>query len=106
MKNKKGIVVLVGAGPGDEGLITVKGKTWLERADVVVYDHLANRNLNQHARPDTEIIYAGKKSGQATLTQGEINSLLVDKALEGKIVVRLKGGDPFILDVGVKKYSF
>ena len=106
MKNKKGIVVLVGAGPGDEGLITVKGKIWLERADVVVYDHLANRNLNQHARPDTEIIYAGKKSGQATLTQGEINSLLVDKALEGKIVVRLKGGDPFIFGRGGEEVQF
>lgn len=105
VKNK-GIVVLVGAGPGDEGLITVKGKTWLERSDVVVYDHLANRNLNQYARPDAEIIYAGKKSGQATLTQDEINSLLVEKALEGKVVVRLKGGDPFIFGRGGEEVQF
>jgi uroporphyrinogen III methyltransferase / synthase len=106
VKDKKGIVVLVGAGPGDEGLITVKGKTWLERADVVVYDHLANRNLNQYARQDAEIIYAGKKSGQATLTQDEINSLLVEKALEGKTVVRLKGGDPFIFGRGGEEVQF
>jgi uroporphyrinogen III methyltransferase / synthase len=106
VKNKRGIVVLVGAGPGDEGLITVKGKAWLERADVVVYDHLANGNLNHYARSDAEIIYAGKKSGQATLTQDEINSLLVDKAIEGKIVVRLKGGDPFIFGRGGEEVQF
>jgi uroporphyrinogen III methyltransferase / synthase len=106
VKNKRGIVVLVGAGPGDEGLITVKGKAWLERADVVVYDHLANRNLNHYARPDAEIIYAGKKSGQATLTQDETNSLLVEKALEGKKVVRLKGGDPFIFGRGGEEVQF
>jgi uroporphyrinogen III methyltransferase / synthase len=106
VENKKGIVVLVGAGPGDEGLITVKGKTWLERADVVVYDHLANGNLNHYARSDAEIIYAGKKSGQATLTQDETNSLLVEKALEGKVVVRLKGGDPFIFGRGGEEVQF
>jgi uroporphyrinogen III methyltransferase / synthase len=106
VENNRGIVVLVGAGPGDEGLITVKGKTWLERADVVVYDHLSNSNLNHYARPDAEIIYAGKKSGQATLTQDETNSLLVEKALEGKVVVRLKGGDPFIFGRGGEEVQF
>jgi uroporphyrinogen III methyltransferase / synthase len=106
VKNKRGIVVLVGAGPGDEGLITIKGKAWLERADVVVYDHLANGNLNCYARSDAEIIYAGKKSGQATLTQDETNSLLVKKALEGKVVVRLKGGDPFIFGRGGEEVQF
>ncbi len=100
MLNKKGQVVLVGAGPGDEDLITVKGKSWLERADVVIYDHLANQNLNQYARQDAEIIYAGKKSGKTTLTQDQINTLLVKKAREGKTVVRLKGGDPFIFGRG------
>ena len=100
MLNKKGQVILVGAGPGDEDLITVKGKSWLERADVVIYDHLANKNLNQYARQDAEIIYAGKKSGRATLTQDQINALLVKKAREEKIVVRLKGGDPFIFGRG------
>lgn len=100
MINKKGQVILVGAGPGDEDLITVKGKSWLERADVVIYDHLANKNLNHYARQDAEIIYAGKKSGKTTFTQDQINALLVNKAREGKIVVRLKGGDPFIFGRG------
>ena len=81
MEKAKGKVILIGAGPGDEGLITVKGKAWLESADVVIYDHLANKNLNQYAKSDAEIIYAGKISGQATFTQDQINSLLVDKAL-------------------------
>jgi uroporphyrinogen III methyltransferase/synthase len=98
--NKKGQVILVGAGPGDEDLITVKGKSWIERADVVIYDHLANKNLNQYARQEAEIIYAGKKSGKTTFTQDQINTLLVKKAREGKIVVRLKGGDPFIFGRG------
>lgn len=106
MKREKGKVILIGAGPGDEGLITVKGKAWLESADVIIYDHLANKNLNQYAKPDAEIIYAGKISGQATLTQDQINSLLVDKALEGKIVVRLKGGDPFIFGRGGEEVQF
>ena len=100
MINKKGQVILVGAGPGDEDLITIKGRSWLERADVVIYDHLANKNLNHYARQDAEIIYAGKKSGKTTFTQDQINTLLVKKAREGKIVVRLKGGDPFIFGRG------
>lgn len=96
----KGIVILVGAGPGDPGLLTLKGKEWVERADVVVYDHLANDRIIGFARPDAEIIYAGKKSGYYTLSQEEINRLLVDKARAGKIVIRLKGGDPFIFGRG------
>jgi uroporphyrinogen III methyltransferase/synthase len=98
--SKKGMVVLVGAGPGDEGLLTLKGKTWLERADVIVYDYLANINLTRFAKPQTEIIYAGKQAGQATMKQESINALLIEKAQEGKIVVRLKGGDPFIFGRG------
>jgi uroporphyrinogen III methyltransferase/synthase len=97
---KKGKVVLLGAGPGDEGLLTLKGKSWLERADVVVYDHLANPALMRFAKKETERIYAGKTSGHSTLTQDEINKLLIRKAEEGKIVVRLKGGDPFIFGRG------
>lgn len=97
---KKGKVVLVGAGPGDEGLLTLKGKLWLERADVLVYDYLANASFVRYARPDAEIIYAGKKSGHATLSQDGINALLIQKAREGKTVVRLKGGDPFIFGRG------
>ncbi len=97
---EKGQAVLVGAGPGDEGLITVLGKSWLQRADVVIYDHLVNAALNRFAKPGAEIIYAGKKAGHSTLSQDEINSLIVQKAREGKTVVRLKGGDPFIFGRG------
>lgn len=95
-----GWVILVGAGPGDAGLLTLKGKQWLERADVVVYDHLANWNLLRFARHATEKIYAGKVAGQASMPQEEINALLARKAREGKTVVRLKGGDPFIFGRG------
>ncbi len=96
----KGKVILVGAGPGDEGLLTLKGKDWIERADVIVYDHLANFNLTRFAQPQTEIIYAGKKEGVAVMKQDAINSLLIEKARAGKTVVRLKGGDPFIFGRG------
>ena len=95
-----GKVALVGAGPGDEGLLTLRGKQWLEQADVVIYDHLANERLLRFTRPGTEIIYAGKKEGRATLTQDKINTLLTEKAGLGKTVVRLKGGDPFIFGRG------
>jgi len=95
-----GRVILVGAGPGDEGLLTIKGKRWLERADVVIYDHLANPQMTRFARPEAELIYVGKKSGSFILSQDKINELLVEKAQEGKIVVRLKGGDPFIFGRG------
>lgn len=99
-KKSMGVVVLVGAGPGDAGLLTLKGKDWLERADVVVYDYLANARLLRHCRASAETIYAGKKSGQTTLTQAAINALLIEKARQGKVVVRLKGGDPFIFGRG------
>ncbi len=97
---KTGKVILVGAGPGDEGLLTLRGKEWLERADVVVYDHLANERLLRFTSPETEIIYAGKKEGHYTLSQQNINTLLIEKAKAGNIVVRLKGGDPFIFGRG------
>ncbi len=70
-----GKVALVGAGPGDEGLMTLRGKEWLERADVVIYDHLANERLLRFTRPETEFNYAGKKEGRVTHTQDQINSL-------------------------------
>ena len=95
-----GKVALVGAGPGDEGLLTLRGKEWLERADVVIYDHLANERLLRFTRPDAEFVYAGKKEGRVTLTQDKINTLLIEKAKLGKTVVRLKGGDPFIFGRG------
>lgn len=98
--NKKGKVFLVGAGPGDPGLITVRGKNLLAQADVVVYDRLANPDLLAHTSPEAQRIYAGKKPDQHTLSQSEINELLVEKAKEGMMVVRLKGGDPFVFGRG------
>jgi uroporphyrinogen III methyltransferase/synthase len=97
---QKGKVYLVGAGPGDPGLITMKGLKLLHRADVVVYDQLASSELLNETRPDAELIYVGKKAGAHALPQGGINQLLVDKAREGKSVVRLKGGDPFVFGRG------
>jgi uroporphyrinogen III methyltransferase/synthase len=101
MKNReKGIVYLVGAGPGDPDLITVKGRECLKKADVIVYDYLVNESLLSLKGTDAEIIYVGKKSGRHTMSQGDINSLLVGKAKAGFTVVRLKGGDPFIFGRG------
>ena len=93
-------VYLIGAGPGDPGLLTLKGKAVLEMADVVVYDALANEALLNHARPEAERIYVGKVAGDHALPQDKINQLIVDKAKEGKIVARLKGGDPYIFGRG------
>ena len=93
-------VYLIGAGPGDPGLITCKGLDALSRADVVVYDYLASDILLGHARPDAEKIYVGKVAGNHALPQEGINALLVAKAKEGKIVARLKGGDPYIFGRG------
>ncbi len=95
-----GKVYLIGAGPGDPGLITVKGLECVQKADVVIYDYLANERLLEHRRPDSELIYVGKQGGRHTLPQDEINRLIVGKAKEGKIVARLKGGDPFIFGRG------
>ena len=94
------MVYLVGAGPGDPGLITVKGRTCIEIADVIIYDYLAASSLLKHARKSAELIYVGKKGGDHTLSQDGINDLLVQKAYENKIVTRLKGGDPFIFGRG------
>lgn len=98
---KTGKVYLVGAGPGDPGLITVRGMELLKKAEVVIYDYLANPKLLGHAPEDAEFIYVGKKGGaKHSHTQDEINALLVKKVAEGKLVVRLKGGDPFIFGRG------
>lgn len=91
-----GKVYLVGAGPGDIGLITVKGKESLQKADVVLYDRLINPVLLSFVKPNTELIYCGKLPDRHFLRQEAINALLVEKALEGKTVVRLKGGDPSV----------
>jgi uroporphyrinogen III methyltransferase/synthase len=95
-----GTVFLIGAGPGDPGLITVKGLEKIRTADVVVYDYLAGQDLIREARADAEILYVGKKGKDHTLEQNEINELLVRKAREGKSVVRLKGGDPYVFGRG------
>lgn len=95
-----GKVYLVGAGPGDPELITVKGKNVLERADVIVYDRLANPELLATGRAKSEHIFVGKKPGSPSVSQEGINKILISKANEGKIVARLKGGDPFVFGRG------
>ena len=100
MEKNKGKVYLIGAGPGDPGLLTIKGMETIQKADVVVYDYLAAPALLKYASPDAEIIYVGKKGGDHTLTQDKISQLLADKGKQGKIVARLKGGDPFIFGRG------
>lgn len=94
------MVYLVGAGPGDYKLITLKGLEYIKKADVLVYDRLADSRLLGYARPDAEMVYVGKASSNHAMKQEDINQLLVDKALEGKCVVRLKGGDPFVFGRG------
>ncbi len=99
-ENKKGKVYLVGAGPGDPGLITLKARRCIKNADVVVYDHLANSALLKYAKKTAELIYVGKQGCRHTLSQHKINTLITSKALQGLNVVRLKGGDPFIFGRG------
>lgn len=93
-------VYLIGAGPGDPGLLTVRARQLIETCDVVVYDYLANSDFLKYARPDAEIIYVGKKGGDHTLPQDQINQLIIAKAREGKSVARLKGGDPYVFGRG------
>ncbi|MBM7557106.1 uroporphyrinogen-III C-methyltransferase [Halanaerobacter jeridensis] len=95
-----GKVYLVGAGPGDEELITVKGLRTIKEADVILYDRLANKKLLRYAAEDAETFYVGKKANDHYRTQKEINELLISKAQAGKIVTRLKGGDPFVFGRG------
>lgn len=95
-----GFVSLVGAGPGDPALFTIGGVARMATADVVIYDRLANPALLRHAREGVELIDAGKTPDHHTLTQDEINAALIEKAREGKRVVRLKGGDPFVFGRG------
>jgi len=100
-----GIVYLVGAGPGDPDLLTVKARRLIAAADVIVYDQLVAPEMLEGARPGCERIYAGKKGGQPCRPQGEIDETLVRLGLEGKTVVRLKGGDPFIFGRGGEEAS-
>src|SRR5258706_2810476 len=95
-----GIVYLVGAGPGDAGLLTLRGAELLSRAEVVVYDALVNPELLRLAPKSAEIIFGGKRARQHAIPQDELNQLLLSKAREGKTVVRLKGGDPYVFGRG------
>jgi uroporphyrinogen III methyltransferase/synthase len=103
---EKGKVFIVGAGPGDPKLITVKGQEAIQEADILVYDYLANPRLVAEASSETELIYVGKKAGNHTYSQEEINDIIVQKAKEGKVVTRLKGGDPFIFGRGGEEAEY
>ena len=99
-EKKKGICYLVGAGPGDPGLMTLRGKECIEMADVILYDHLSNPEFLAWAKSDAELIYAGKKATEHAIPQEELNEKLIERVREGKIVTRLKGGDPFVFGRG------
>ncbi len=103
---KQGTVYLVGAGPGDPALLTLRGAELLRRADVVVYDALVNQELLHFAPPAAEIIFGGKRAREHALPQAELNQLLLKKAREGKTVVRLKGGDPYVFGRGGEEAEF
>jgi len=103
MRNKKGKVYIIGAGPGDPGLITVKGLKCLRTADVVLYDFLVSGDLLWSVKKGAEIICVGKADGLHLLEQGRINRLLYARAKSGKTVARLKGGDPFVFSRGVEE---
>src|SRR5258705_943736 len=102
-ERESGKVYLVGAGPGDLGLVTLRAKECIEQADVIVYDHLANPEMLSWARDSAEIVYVGKRAGAHSLSQQEINALLIEKAGAKKRVVRLKGGDPFVFGRGAEE---
>jgi uroporphyrinogen III methyltransferase / synthase len=96
----QGKVILVGAGPGDPELITLRGLRWLRRAEVIVYDQLAAPDLLDEAPEDALRIFAGKSAGRHYLEQSAINAILIHHARRGRLVVRLKGGDPFVFGRG------
>lgn len=102
----KGKVFLVGAGPGDYKLLTLKGLECVKKADVIVYDRLANDKILKWAKTDCEFIYVGKKSKYHTKTQDEINEIIAEEALSGKVVTRLKGGDPYVFGRGGEEGEF
>ncbi|WHH59213.1 uroporphyrinogen-III C-methyltransferase [Petroclostridium sp. X23] len=103
---KKGKVYLVGAGPGDYKLITLKALELIQKAEVLVYDRLVNKKILKYRPTGCELVYVGKKPNHHTLTQDQINDVLIQKANEGKIVVRLKGGDPFIFGRGGEEAEY
>lgn len=95
-----GKVFLIGAGPGDPKLLTIKAAEVMGECDVIVYDYLVNPELLRHSRRGAELIFAGKRAGEHSLTQSQINHLLIERARRGQLVARLKGGDPFIFGRG------
>lgn len=103
---KTGYVYLIGAGPGDPDLFTIKGKKAMEKAEVVVYDRLIGQEILDYAPRNAEMIYVGKASSNHALPQEDINKLLVQKAQEGRIVARLKGGDPFVFGRGGEEAQY
>lgn len=98
-----GFVFIVGAGPGDPKLITIRGLECIQKADVILYDRLVNAELLKHTKPEAELIYCGKEPGKHGLIQDEIHRVLVEQAGLGKQVLRLKGGDPFIFGRGAEE---
>lgn len=98
--NLTGRVYLIGAGPGDPKLLTIRAAEAIHAADVIVYDYLVNPEILSHSRPSVELIYAGKRGGEKSISQQQINRLLIDRATSGQIVARLKGGDPFVFGRG------
>jgi len=97
---KKGKVYLVGAGPGDPDLLSIKALRILKKADVVVYDRLVMKPILELIPEKIEKIYVGKRPGKHTISQDKVNEILVSEAQQGKVVVRLKGGDPFLFARG------
>ena len=96
----RGIVYLVGAGPGDLGLVTLRAKELIEAAEVLVYDYLVHPQLLAWCRPEAEKLYVGKQAGFHAVPQAEIEQMLITRATAGKRVVRLKGGDPYVFGRG------
>ena len=97
---RDGTVYLVGAGPGDPGLLTLRGAELLQSADLILYDNLTSADVLALARPDAERLYVGKKRARHAYTQDEINSLMIEASRAGRSVVRLKGGDPYVFGRG------
>ena len=98
--NNKGKVYIAGAGCGNEGLITVKLKSVMEKAECIIYDRLVNESILQYMKPDAELIYMGKENVEGGELQKKINEIIVEKSREGLTVLRLKGGDPFVFGRG------
>ena len=98
--NIQGRVFLIGAGPGDPKLLTLRAVETLGESDVIVYDYLVNPEVLKHSRSGAELIYAGKRHGEHSITQAEINRILIEQSRQGRTVARLKGGDPFMFGRG------